>query len=106
MHPAAAGLCGLIRAFARPGTTVEGVADLAIAADLICATPEGFELVVLGDAIGRREASEFVERVRGAGYLQPVARPTAAELAGGLFSSITPHPTRSPSESFSTNIPV
>lgn len=106
MHPAAAGLCGLIRAFARPGTTVEGVADLALAADLIRAAPEEFELVVLGEAIERREASQFVEGVREAGYRQLVARMTAAELAAGAIPSVAQPPPRASLESFSTSTTV
>ena len=106
VNPVATGLCGLIQAFAQPGTTVEGVADLALAAEMICAAPEGFELVVLGDAIGRREATRFVERVRGAGYRRGVARMTAAELASGSIPLRTASLAGSAPETFSTDITV
>ena len=106
VHPRAAGLCGLIRAYARPGTTVEGVVDLAVAADMIRTAPEGFELVVLGEAIDRHAASQFVERIRAAGYRHHIARPTAAELASGLLPSRPLRLTGSALESFSTNTTV
>lgn len=69
---AADGLRRLIRSFARPGCSVEGVADFERALVLLTAEPARFELVVIGRAETEGSSLRFLrglQRLRYAGHI-------------------------------------
>lgn len=93
------GLRRLIRSFARPGRSVEGVLDFAQALALLTAEPARFELIVVGRAKAEGSALRFLrglQRLHYPGHVF-VASPgrggaRAAELRAPGVLTLLPEP--------------